>query len=518
MNTTLLFIVLITCFTFFTYSQHTNVIISDDNAPEEPTIVLDPCNPEILIAGANINNYFYSHDSGYTWHQEMLTSSYGVWGDPCVAVDTAGDFYFFHLSNPDEGDWLDRIVCQKTTDNGETWSDGSYMGLNGSKDQDKEWVSIDRNNNNIYVTWSEFDSYGSSASQDSSYIRFSRSTDGGQTWSDAIRINKKAGDCLDDDNTVEGAVPVVGPSGEVFVSWVGEEGIMFDRSYDQGQTWLDEDIHVCNNPGGWNYNIPGISRCNGLPVIVCDTSGGLYHGNIYINWTDQRNGESDTDVFLIKSSDNGQTWSNIKRVNNDPAGRQQFFTWMAIDQVTGYLYFVFYDRRNYNDNRTDVYMAVSKDGGDTFTNFRISESPFDPVSSVFFGDYTNITAYNNIIRPIWTRLDNTDLSVWTALVDIDALGTDTQQQPFFSMEQNYPNPFNNKTYISFKLHKQADVTLKVYNMFGNEVTVLIDNMSIAPGKYTEQFDAAGYDLKPGIYCFSLITNEYSITKKMVLSE
>ncbi len=170
-------------------------------------------------------------------------------------------------------------------------------------------------------------------------------------------------------------------------------------------------------PGDWDYDIPGISRCNGLPVTVCDLSNGPYRGNIYINWTDQRNGTDDTDVWMAKSTDGGDTWDEPKRVNDDPAGKQQFFTWMTIDQVTGYLWFVWYDRRNYTDNNTDVYMAVSRDGGESFFNFKVSEQPFLPTAGVFFGDYNNVTAYNNVIRPIWTRLHQGQLSVWTAIVD-----------------------------------------------------------------------------------------------------
>lgn len=143
-----------------------------------------------------------------------MTSSYGVWGDPNIIVDTAGHFYFFHLSNPPQGSWIDRIVCQKTTDNGITWNDGSFTGLNGQKDQDKHWSAVDRRNNNLYVSWTQFDTYGSSNPKDSSNILFSKSTDAGATWSTPRKINKFAGDCIDSDNTVEGAVPAIGPNGK----------------------------------------------------------------------------------------------------------------------------------------------------------------------------------------------------------------------------------------------------------------------------------------------------------------
>lgn len=390
-----------------------NVMISNTNYPEEPSIKINPKNPAFIVAGANLNNYYYSADTGRTWQKGILTSPYGVWGDPVIDVDTLGHFYFFHLSNPPSGSWIDRIVCQKSVNNGQTWSPGTYTGLNGTKAQDKHWSVVDRKTNTIYITWTQFDVYGSSNPADSSIILFSKSTDGGETWTPPQRINKKAGDCIDSDNTVEGAVPAVGPNGEVYVAWAGPAGIRFDRSTDGGATWLDEDILIDPMPGGWDYDIPGISRCNGLPVTKCDLSGGAWHGTIYVNWTDQRNGTDDTDVWLAKSTDGGFTWSAPKRVNDDAPGKHQFFTWMDIDQVTGWLWFVFYDRRNYNDNRTDVYLAVSMDGGETFINRKISESPFLPNAGVFFGDYTNISVHNNIVRPIWTRLHGGQLSVWT---------------------------------------------------------------------------------------------------------
>src|SRR5205085_7437438 len=96
-------------------------------------------------------------------------------------------------------------------------------------------------------------------------------------------------------------------------------------------------------------------------------------------------GPGDHDVKIIKSTNGGTTWSLPIRVNDDPAGKEQFFSWMAIDQVTGYLYVVFYDRRNYTNTQTDVYLAHSTDGGVSWINERISQSPFNPTSGPFFG-------------------------------------------------------------------------------------------------------------------------------------
>jgi hypothetical protein len=174
-------------------AQHTNVMISSNNFPNEPSIAINPKNTNELVAGSNIDNYYYSTDGGLTWTEDLLTSTYGVWGDPVIACDTTGSFYFFHLSNPPSGSWIDRIVCQRTNTPGGIWTPGTYTGLNGNKAQDKHWVAINKNTNGIYMTWTEFDAYGSNIPTDSSRIMFSRSLDQGQTWSAALKINEGVG-------------------------------------------------------------------------------------------------------------------------------------------------------------------------------------------------------------------------------------------------------------------------------------------------------------------------------------
>ena len=98
--TIVLFFIILT--TLSTWSQ--NVMISNSFSPNEPSIKINPLNTDLIVAGANLNNYFYSSDSGQTWNIGTLTSSaYGVWGDPVIDVDPDGNFYFFHLSNPSSG-------------------------------------------------------------------------------------------------------------------------------------------------------------------------------------------------------------------------------------------------------------------------------------------------------------------------------------------------------------------------------------------------------------------------------
>lgn len=404
-----------------------NVMIGEQTTfsfgPCEPSIFVSPKDPRQVVAGAILDNVYHSHDGGRSWESGILESPYGVFGDPAITADKEGAFYYLHLSDPSGMGWadehlLDRIVIQRSDDYGRTWNEGSYTGHRHPKDQDKHWIAIDPATNQLIVTWTEFDKYGSTDPNDKSRILFSKSVDKGTTWSEPVAINQYDGNCLDDDDTTEGAVPAVGPNGELYVSWAYHEKIYFDRSLDGGKSWLDKDIMIAGQPGGWTFDVPGINRTNGMPVTAVDLSEGPYRGAIYVNWSDQRNGINDTDIWLSRSTDGGNKWSEPVRVNNDPPGKHNFFNWMSVDPVTGIIYSVFYDRRNYEDEQTDVYLAYSTDGGKSFINFKISENPFTPMKRVFIGDYNNISAYGGVVRPIWTRMVNGRLSVWTALIDI----------------------------------------------------------------------------------------------------
>ncbi len=501
-----------------------NIKISNSNNdnPNEPSIMIDPTSTDNIVAGSNLSYFYTSSDGGQTWSSDSLESQYGVWGDPVIIADNNGDFYYFHLSNPeDSGHWVDRIVCQKSTNKGISWTDGVGIGYDTTNEdaaQDKAWAVVDPSNNNIYLTWSEFDMYESSDSNDHSRILFSKSTDNGNTWSYPKTISIREGDCSDSDNTVEGAVPAVGPNGEIYVAWAGPNGIVFNRSTDQGETWLENEILVNSMPGGWDYSIPGLYRANGLPITKCDLSNGPNRGTIYVNWSDQRNGENNTDIWLAKSTDNGNTWSDAIKVNDDNSNKHQFLTWMDIDQTNGNLYFVFYDRREYSDNKTDVYMASSTDGGKTFKNVKISESPFVPDDQVFFGDYNNISAYDGVVRPIWTRFENGELSIWTNISNVTSFLNKANNSKLEPKDMNlYPNPTDDISYVSFMLHKPSSVTLKIIDLSGQLIETLINNAEMKYGNHIISVDTKKLNISPGMYIYTLsIDGKLKTSRKIIV--
>ncbi|MBL7900239.1 MAG: exo-alpha-sialidase [Crocinitomicaceae bacterium] len=392
----------------------------------EPSICINPKNTNEIIAGSVMNDYYWSADGGKTWKSKSVYSKWGVNGDPCMLIDTLERFYYFHLSNINDEALVGGMVCQRSNVLKGKFKYQGHTLANG-KFHDKEWAIVNPANNHIYMTWTQFDAYDSSNPNDYSFIVFSKSEDGGLTWSDPIQISQIPGDCQDNDKTAEGAVPAIGPNGEIYVSWSRNDSLWFNYSTDDGKTWMNQEKFISTQPMGWVIDIPGIYRCNGLPVTTCDLSNSKHRGTIYVNWADQRNGENNTDIWLIKSNDQGKTWSKPKKVNTDLSQHHQFLTWMTIDQSNGNLYFVYYDRRDQEKMETDVYLSWSKDGGETFQDEKISASSFKPNPKIFFGDYTNISVHNGIIRPIWTRLHEGRITLWTALIDQSQLDKSVEQ-------------------------------------------------------------------------------------------
>ncbi|MEW6773165.1 MAG: sialidase family protein [Bacteroidota bacterium] len=411
---------------YFTQVNHHIITISDKDEPEEVSIAINPKNPAQIVVGANVDQLYLSNDTGRTWtYQRIKCEPYGVYGDPVLLWDTSNTFYYFHLSEPDkklvpDGNWIDRIVVQSSSDFGKTFNYCVGIGKNGSKNQDKHWTYYDKRNNTMYVTWTQFDKYGSKKSTDSSIILFSMSKDNGKTWSEPKRISHYAGDCRDSDETVEGATPYTGLNGEIYVAWASKNGIMFTHSLDDGKTFLQPEKRIDTIYGGWDMHVKGIFRSNGLPFLVCDNNPqSPFAGNIYICFGDEKDG--DKNIWLLKSTDGGKTWQPRIKVNNDSTDRDQFMPMMSIDPVTGYLYIIFYDRRSYDNNNTDVYLAISTDGGNTFKNYKLNDKPFKPMPLIFFGDYISVAAYNNIIRPVWMELHEFKLSIKTALLSFEKL-------------------------------------------------------------------------------------------------
>jgi hypothetical protein len=139
--------------------------------------------------------------------------------------------------------------------------------------------------------------------------------------------------------------------------------------------------------------------------LAWDRTGGLHNGRLYFIYVSEEPAESsDTDIQFRYSDNNGTTWSNSVRVNDDSGTNSQFNPKIALDSTTGNIAIAWYDARNdlgdsgrgdTNGRPNDdifIYSTVSEDGGLTFQrNKRLSagaSNDDDANNGVDYGDYS----------------------------------------------------------------------------------------------------------------------------------
>ncbi len=127
------------------------------------------------------------------------------------------------------------------------------------------------------------------------------------------------------------------------------------------------------------------------------------------------------------------------------------------------------------------------------------------------GNSVNFNGSNNGDQ--WNFASDKTIMVGTTSVDDNISGSVEN----FKLEQNYPNPFNPKTNFKFQIADFKFVTLKIYDLFGREVTSLV-NEPKEPGEYEIEFDASKYGLSSGVYLYHLKAGEFISTKKFVLTK
>jgi subtilisin-like proprotein convertase family protein len=342
-------------------------------------------------------------------------------GDPAVAADAAGNFYFATLSTDGTGRSI--IGVGKSTDGGTTFGtqvDASPR-TSAANFQDKEFIDVDRTggmlDGNVYVSWTEFFAGGNR-------ILFSVSADGGGSFSAPIALSAPG-------RLVQGSIPRVAPSGDVYVAWNDFEGgigagtpasIRIRKSTDGGVTFEPEvtvttmteigdstasGAKYCNRPA-----LKGSIRAQNSPIMAVAPNG-----NVYVVFASDPAGADAADVFFTRSTDSGATWSPPLQLNDGATTTDQFFPFVTV-APNGTILAMWYDRRNDPTNTEfDVFMAASTDDGATIgPNIRVTNQPsplvrilpnFDPgVAQCYMAEYNYATADSNSFYLTWG--DNRD--------------------------------------------------------------------------------------------------------------
>jgi len=377
----------------------------------EPAIAVNARSPQQVVAAfQSPASASYSRDSGKTWTMAKGTapSDYQVSGDVSVTFDNQGRAFLCYIAFDKLGTenyWArgatrNGIFVRRSPDGGKTWEENAATVIAqktepGIPFEDKPYIVADQNAHsrfvgNLYVGWTEF-------TLTKSVILFSRSVDGGATWSKPLEISTHEGLPRDDTGAVEGFTGAVAADGTLYAVWADGLEIAFATSRDGGQSFSHSHVVLKTAPS--YFALSGAYRANGFPQIGIDPRS----NRLFVSWADYRNG--DLDVFVSTSADGGKQWSEATRVNSDPLhnGADQFFQWMAVDPVDGSANLVFYDRRSDPENRKcNFVLARSTDGGRTFTNYAWTMNAFDPKGD-FIGDYSGIAAYAGRVYGVWGR-------------------------------------------------------------------------------------------------------------------
>ena len=173
-----------------------------------------------------------------------------------------------------------------------------------------------------------------------------------------------------------------------------------------------------------------------------------------------------------------------------------------------------------NVNGSNVNLAWSTATETNNSGFEIQRKSGEDFVSIGFvrGSGTTTELQNYSFTD--TKLSVGNYSYRLKQVDFDGsfeysnvVNVDLTAPTVFSLEQNYPNPFNPSTVINYNIPQNSFVTLKVYDVIGNEVATLV-NQTQSAGKYEVRFDAS--NLSNGVYMYSIKTDNFTSTKKMIL--
>ena len=499
----------------------------------EVFIANHPSNPDIIFASANTiifipffisEGIYVSTDGGFNWYGSDTCKGEPITlhgGDPGITIDKDGTFILTRRG------FSPGLYSHYSTDFGVTWSNQKTIS---NDDLERATMTSDGHYGSSYfgrsyAAWVKF--------APPFPLQFSYTDDGGLSWSNPTQINNPIQRSAGGDITM-------GPDGIVYVCWAGvtslspftEDFVGVASSSNGGSSWqVTENAFDMNGISGI-LSTKGNIRVNGLPNIAVDTTGGPRNNWIYIVTTqkDLAPAGSDPDVILNRSSDGGQTWSTGIRVNQDELnnGAIQYFPAVHVDRYGG-LNIIFYDDRNTTSDSTGVFLVRSEDGGNNWREFEISDRNFKPLpigglGQGYQGDNICITSSNDKLWPAWMDNRTGIYQIWSVPIEISSVNVEPVNKipSGFTLKQNYPNPFNPTTKIHYIIGSGAKqsqfVTLKVYDVLGNEISTLINEYKDA-GEYEIEFNSHSgnfRNLPSGVYFYQLRAGNYSETKKMVL--
>ena len=383
----------------------------------ETAVAISHTDSRMITSVSNLETSALSHswstDGGHTWqHNIIATGSDSLTAACCdaqLAADDFGNIFLTYLSSSievkmaisvDGGATFQQLAFLTSLPSGlpvYPWKSLAAIGQTVSGDQ----PSISAGAGSVWISWTSFD--GSIQASGAPVTGLGQV--GAFSAAQGIPGSTRFGDYGD---------TAVGPDGQVFVVYqtpTGGEGPatiygVLDPDGLGPQGFGTAKVIQTTNVGGFDY-IPAQSgrSIDDEAGLAWDRTGGPHNGRLYFIYVSEEPQESsDTDIQFRYSDDNGTTWSNSVRLNDDSGTNSQFNPKIQLDSTTGNIAVAWYDARgDRGDNgRGDpngvpnddifIYSTVSKDGGLTFErNQRLSagaSNDDDANSGVDYGDYS----------------------------------------------------------------------------------------------------------------------------------
>ncbi len=421
-----------------------------------------------------VNNYeiYYkrSTDGGLSWGSDTRLTNTNNSSSELVSVSVSGSHV--HIVWLDYRDGNAEIYYKRSTDEGSTW-EADLRLTNNTFDSQSPSLSV--SGQFLHTVWYD--------NRDGNYeIYYKRSTDGGVSWGTDTRLTN---------NTGQSWYPSVSVSGSgVHVVWYdgrdGNDEIYYKRSTDGGVSW-GADTRLTNNTS--------LSQRPSVAAAGTD---------VHVIWTDFRDG-SDAEIYFKRSTDSGANWETDTRLTNS-IGNSYY---PSVTVSGSALHLVWSDNR---DGNQEIYYKRSTNrgsiwGADTRLTINIPGISFLP----------SVAVSGPAVHVVWSDDRNSNFEIYykrdstgnpTGIININS---EIPEQ--FSLSQNYPNPFNPVTNIKFSIAKSGKVKLAVYDITGKEVMILV-NVNLTARTYNADLDAS--KLASGVYLYSLETDDFAVTRKMVV--
>jgi hypothetical protein len=407
------------------------------NSEVEPQVAVNPTNVSNVVGnfqqdrwsdgGARALVAARSFDGGASWARNWAAFSecsgnpaYPRTTDPWVSFDAAGKLYQIALSIDSADLGLSAVLVSTSDDGGTSWSDPVTVqrDTNPINFNDKESITADWTKpDHAYAVWIRGSIPGDNRSERSlqrsfafrGQPMFSRTTDGGDTWSRPISM---AGNqnvyaqgnqiAVLPDGTLVNVFAVLFKGSGIQPPQANQVFMATTRSTDGGRTWSTmEKIAPLRTALLTDPDVPNptsldqtVRADDYLPDIAVDKES----GDLYVVWADGL-GTPNNNVVISKSTDGGRNWSTPRAIDNTP-GPHAFNQTVTVG-ADGTVAVLYYDFRNNvtgdypaGDLTTDVWLTQSTNGGQTWTEQHVT-GPFDMRDAPnargwFLGDYMGL--------------------------------------------------------------------------------------------------------------------------------